>query len=496
MTAQEQRTTVGKLPDKTAESPFVPGLLTRAVWLVWVATLGVLTARVVFGWRPEPPAGFTIDGLTVLMWVTVAFFSGVIHSYSRRYMAGSERITGFFLRVFAFTVVVMVLVAADSVVLFVGAWLAMGLVMAELIGHVRGWRQARAAARVARRYFLASSLLLAVSLLTLWWHTGATTVSGTAAAIGEVPTTPALFAAGTLLLAAMVQSALVPFHTWLLSSMTAPTPASALMHAGFVNAGGILLTRFAPVVSVDSRFLLLVVIVGATSALLGKLLKSVQSDVKRQLGCSTTGQMGFMFMQAGLGFFGAAITHLILHGFYKAYLFLSASGAVEQTTPATTTEKTGSNTLVGTAVAVPTAVVGGALFAVLTGKGTSLDSGLLLTGLVALTTLHATRTAIAESTVPATLRYGLVPFVFLPSVALYAGVYVAVGNLLEGLALVTSPASLGVVHGVVAVAFLAAYVGIETGAYKHSKRLYVWLLNASQPPAGTVLTSTEEYNEY
>jgi NAD(P)H-quinone oxidoreductase subunit 5 len=372
----------------------------------------------------------------------------------------------------------------------------MGLVMAELIGHVRGWSQARAAARVARRYFLASSLLLAVSLLTLWWHTGATTVSGATAAVGEVPTTVALFAAGTLLLAAMVQSALVPFHTWLLSSMTAPTPASALMHAGFVNAGGILLTRFAPVVSVDSRFLLLVVIVGATSALLGKLLKSVQSDVKRQLGCSTTGQMGFMFMQAGLGFFGAAITHLILHGFYKAYLFLSAGGAVEQTTPATTEQKTGSNGLVGTAVAVPTAVVGGALFAVLTGKGTTLDSGLLLTGLVALTTLHATHTAIVESTVPATLRYGLVPFVFLSSIALYAGVYVAVGNLLEGIALVTAPASLGVVHGVVAVAFIAAYVGIETGAYKHSKRLYVWLLNASQPPAGTVLTSTEEYNEY
>jgi len=474
----------------------VPAVLTVLVWLLWAASLGALAAQF---WRGEPweLGPVVVDGLTVVMWTAVTFFSGVVHSYSRRYMAGTRTIDLFFARVFAFTLIVMVLVAADSLPAFGAAWLAMGLVMADLIGHVEGWPQAQAAAALARRYFLASSALLAAGLGTLWWHTGAATVSGVASAVGS-PSPAVLAAAGALLLAAMVQSALVPFHTWLLASMTAPTPASALMHAGFVNAGGILLVRFAPVVTVDPAIMLAVVLVGATSALLGKLLKSVQVDAKTRLGCSTVGQMGFMIMQAGLGFFGAAITHLVLHGFYKAYLFLSAGEEVEHTSPSDATHAgaaAGAGPL-GVAVTALTALAGGALFALLTGKGTSPDSGLLLTGLVVLTTMHATLNAVRRGTLPAAYRYGAVPLLFLPAIAVYAAAYTAISGAMQGLPVVTAPAELTVVHSVVAAAFLAAYVAIETGAYRRSDRLYVALVNATRPPSGTTLTSTEEYNEY
>ena len=440
-----------------------------------------------------------VDGLTVVMWLTVTFFSGIVHSYSRRYMAGTRDIDRFFGHTFAFTLVVMVLVAAAHLAVFWVAWLGMGLVMAGLVGHVEGWPQAQAAAGLARRYFLASSAAVAVALVALWWHTGATTVSGVASAVGAAGTAPAtavLVAAGALLLAAMVQSALLPFHAWLLASMTAPTPASALMHAGFVNAGGILLVRFAPVVAVDARVMLAVVLVGVASALFGKLLKSVQVDVKTRLGCSTVGQMGFMIMQAGLGFFGAAITHLVLHGFYKAYLFLSAGEEVEHTSPADTTHATGPPGPVAVVVVAVSALAGGGLFAVLTGKGTSLDAGLLLTGLVVLTTMHATQSALRSRSLPTSYRYGVVPLVFLPAVAVYGVVYSGVVTVMQGVPLVTAPAELTVGHGVVAAAFLVAYVAIETGAYRFSDRLYVELVNATRPPSETALTSTEEYNEY
>jgi NAD(P)H-quinone oxidoreductase subunit 5 len=440
-----------------------------------------------------------VDGLTVVMWLTVTFFSGIVHSYSRRYMAGTRDIDRFFGHTFAFTLVVMVLVAAAHLAVFWVAWLGMGLVMAGLVGHVEGWPQAQAAAGLARRYFLASSAAVAVALVALWWHTGATTVSGVASAVGAAGTAPAtavLVAAGALLLAAMVQSALLPFHAWLLASMTAPTPASALMHAGFVNAGGILLVRFAPVVAVDARVMLAVVLVGVASALFGKLLKSVQVDVKTRLGCSTVGQMGFMVMQAGLGFFGAAITHLVLHGFYKAYLFLSAGEEVEHTSPADTTHATGPPGPVAVVVVAVSALAGGGLFAVLTGKGTSLDAGLLLTGLVVLTTMHATQSALRSRSLPTSYRYGVVPLVFLPAVAVYGVVYSGVVTVMQGVPLVTAPAELTVGHGVVAAAFLVAYVAIETGAYRFSDRLYVELVNATRPPSETALTSTEEYNEY
>ncbi|MBV0901894.1 proton-conducting transporter transmembrane domain-containing protein [Haloarcula salina] len=495
MTGQEQSTTVGALPEQTNEESSVPKALTRLVWLLWAASLGTLVLRGL-GSGPWGVADVVlVDGLTAVMWVAVTFFSGVVHSYSRRYMAGSRTMDRFFGRVFAFTLAVMVLVAADHLALFAAAWLAMGLVMAELIGHVDGWPQAQAAGSLARRYFLLSSALLSVGLATLWWTTGATTVSGLATAIGTVSPSVALVAAGALLLAAMVQSALVPFHTWLLSSMTAPTPASALMHAGFVNAGGILLTRFAPVVTVESEFLLLVLVVGAASALTGKLLKTVQTDVKRKLGCSTVGQMGFMIMQAGLGFFGAAVTHLILHGCYKAYQFLSTGDRVEQRAP-TDEGARRSTGVVEVAVTAVTAVSGGAVFALLTGKGTALDGGLLLAGLVTLTTLHAARETVSRTALPATVRYGAVPLVFLPAIAAYAVVYRVISGLLYGLPAVGTHAELTPVHGLVAAAFLLAYVAIETGVYRHSQRLYVALLNATQPPSETLLTSTEDYNEY
>ena len=494
-TEQHGTATVGPLPTPTPTDARVPWALTRLAWVLWVASLGVLAARLTTDASWGLPGVVIVDGLTAVMWATVTFFSGIVHSYARRYLAGSRHRDRFFGRVFGFTLTVIVLVAADSLLVFWGAWVAMGLVMADLIGHVEGWPQARAAAGLARRYFLAGSAALAVALGALWWASGATAISAVPSAIGDAPSEVVLVAAGALVLAAMIQSALLPFHTWLLSSMTAPTPASALMHAGFVNAGGVLLVRFAPVVTVDAGVLLTIVLVGAASAILGKLLKTVQTDAKGKLGCSTVGQMGFMIMQAGLGFFGAAVTHLILHGFYKAYQFLSAGSEVEHASPAATTTAR-SVTPLGVAVTVGTAVAGGVIFAALTGKVSGLDTGLLLTLLVVLTGLHAARELVVDASLPTAVRYGAVPLVTIPAIAVYAGVYNVISGLLTGLPAVGAPAELTAVHGLVAVAFLAAYVAVETGAYRHSRRLYVALLNATQPAPETQVTTTEEYNEY
>ncbi|ADQ69168.1 NADH:ubiquinone oxidoreductase subunit 5 (chain L)/multisubunit Na+/H+ antiporter, MnhA subunit (plasmid) [Halogeometricum borinquense DSM 11551] len=146
MSGHSSKPTVGALPDTTVDSPFVPVALTWLVWSLFVASIVVLIARIRFGDVWEIPGLVAIDGLTVLMWVVVTFFSGIVHSYSRRYMAGSTHKTRFFLAMFGFTAAVMALVAADHVVLFGFLWAAMGLVMAELIGINEGWKQAQAAA--------------------------------------------------------------------------------------------------------------------------------------------------------------------------------------------------------------------------------------------------------------------------------------------------------------------------------------------------------------
>ncbi len=484
-------TTVGPLPETEQTPPRTAVVLTRLVWLLWVGSLGAVAARRLVG-GPWAFGGLVVvDGLTVLLWTVVTLLAGIVLGYSRRYVAGERGVARFFRRVVGFTLAVLVLVAADHVVLFALAWLAMGLAMAALIGHVRDWPQARAAARLARRYFLAGTAALSLALGTLWWATGDPSIAGLATA-GDSLSAPVLWVAvGGLLLAATIQSALVPFHTWLLASMTAPTPASALMHAGFVNAGGILLVRFAPLVSLDPSVMLLIVVVGTASALAGKLLKSVQPDIKRQLGCSTVGQMGFMILQAGLGLFGAAITHLVLHGFYKAYQFLSVGEAIERTSPAGERRRPRGPGVAGAVVTVATALAGGALFAWLTGKGLAVDGGLVLTLLVVVLCLHATWELVRRRSLPATVRYAAVPLVGLPAIVLYAAVYAAVTTLLADLPVVTAPAEPTAVHAAVAVAFVAAYVAVETGLHRRSRRLYVALLTAGRPPADALLSPRE-----
>ena len=128
--------------------------------------------------------------------------------------------------------------------------------------------------------------------------------------------------------AAFARSAQILLHTWLPYSMSGPTPVSALMHAGIVNAGGFLINRLAPLFVETGSVLHWVFAVGLVTAVFGSVLMLTQNDVKKALGYSTMGQMGFMIMECGVGAFSLAIYHLIAHGLFKGTLFL---GAGEQT---------------------------------------------------------------------------------------------------------------------------------------------------------------------
>jgi NAD(P)H-quinone oxidoreductase subunit 5 len=471
----------------------MPTVLTRLTWGLFALSLGLLV------WPPDPEwagdAFRQIDGLTRVMAVVTTFVSGIVHSFSRRYMAGAKHLNRFYARLFALTLIVLLLTVANHLVLFALAWTAMGWVLADLIGHVRGWPQARAASRYARGFFLGGSALLAGALGLLGVQTGTWTIDGVLAAVGTLPMPVVVTASILLILAAMIQSALVPFHRWLFSSMTAPTPVSGFMHAGLVNAGGVLLARFAPVVFELSTVMLGIVFVGGLSALLGQAWMLVQTDIKRQLGASTVAQMGFMVLQCGLGFIPAAIAHLLLHGFYKAYLFLASGSVVEYTRPEGA-ERPAPSLLSGV-VTVSTALAGGALFAVLTGKSlTALDSSTFLTFFVVLAVLHATRTLVRRASLSTTTRLWALPAVLLPSIGLYAAVYKGVGMLLHSLPMAEAPTALTPLHWILAVVFLGAYVAIERGWHRASTRLYVTLLNSSQPVPTTLLHNREQYHAH
>jgi len=131
-----------------------------------------------------------------------------------------------------------------------------------------------------------------------------------------------------LVLSVLIPAGQWPFQRWLLDSAVAPTPISAVMHAGIVNAGGILLTLFAPLFSASLAQIPLLILSGI-SVLIGTGIMLVQVDYKRQLVGSTIAQMGFMLIQCALGAYVAAIIHAILHGLFKSTLFLQAGSAIQ-----------------------------------------------------------------------------------------------------------------------------------------------------------------------
>jgi NADH-quinone oxidoreductase subunit L len=132
------------------------------------------------------------------------------------------------------------------------------------------------------------------------------------------------------LFAAMMKSAIIPFHLWLPYTSEAPTPVSALMHAGVVNVGGILLNKMAFLLLLTPAVLNVAFVMGLITAIFASILMLAVSDIKRSLGYSTVGQMGYMIMEVGLGAFSLAIYHLMVHGIFKASLFLESGSLINQ----------------------------------------------------------------------------------------------------------------------------------------------------------------------
>ncbi|WP_242092253.1 proton-conducting transporter membrane subunit [Aestuariivivens sediminicola] len=427
---------------------------------------------------------FRFDAFTLLIWVVVTFFSALISSYSEDYLRGFKRQGVFIGYAFGFTISVMLLVFSNHVVPLILSWLAMGLFMAQLIGIKSDWNDAVQAAKFTRRYFLASTLCLTFGLLLMAFHAGEFTLAGLLSAIEDLPGYINVLAALCIVLAAIIQSAVFPFHRWLLSAMTAPTPASALMHAGFVNGGGILLTLFSVLILASGTFDLLFLIGGLT-AIIAQFAKLLQVHVKQKLACSTIAQMGFMIMQCGLGFFNAAIVHLILHGFYKAYLFLSAGESIALSEPKRAPEIR-INVPQGLLVLVY-GVLGALLFTTLTGKGQALDSSVFLTLIVAITVGQMTYNIVKQRVFSLFQKIVIPPLLFFSGIVIYAMLFNGITLILTKTAIETAALPLSGVQILFGLVFLMGFFIMKLGVYRRVPWLYVKLLNITQPNKRTIL---------
>ncbi|RRQ49238.1 pesticidal protein Cry28Aa [Maribacter algicola] len=473
-----QQTTFTKISNEHTGKTWLTDIFPVLFWAIFFANL--LFTLVHFPNIPEWQWEelFRTNGFTFLLIITVSFFSAIIATYAKFYFKEQGQRSNFMLLCLAFTLSVQFFIVSKHILLLLLGWSLMGLVMSRLIGFHSQWSEAKEAKRVARNYFLIGSFLLGVGLLLPAAYNNSMTLDAWTDAIGQTPKYILLLSAFCIIVAALIQSAIFPFHKWLLSSMTAPTPASALMHAGFVNGSGIILTLLAPII-VASNTLDILLIIGGLTAIVAQFTKLIQVNVKQRLACSTIAQMGFMIMQCGLGFFNAAIAHLILHGFYKASLFLSSGEEVEKLHP-----KSPPSIRIkwyqGLIVLV-FSLLGAYLFALLTGKGLTWDSGIFLTLIAAITVGQMTYNLVKLNPLKGWQKMVLPPLLFISGIAVYALVYKLVTTFMTGMEIIAIPTQITPFQIVFGIVFLVGFFIMKLGSYRKIPWLYVKLLGLSQP---------------
>src|SRR5271154_3220653 len=272
---------------------------------------------------------FLFDQLTVSMFIPVLYISSLIHIYSTDYMSADPHNQRFFSYLSLFTFFMLLLVSgANYFVMFLG-WEGIGVVSYLLINYYYTRIQANKAAILALTMNRVGDMGLSIGFFALFALFGSldyTTIFSLAPFLNETAIT---IISLLLLMGAMAKSAQIPLHSWLPGSMEAPTPVSALLHAAtLVTAGLYLLVRSSPILEYSSTALLIITLVGATTAFFAATCGLVQNDLKRIIAMSTISQLGYMVMAVGLSQYNVALMHVVNHAFFKALLFLGAGAVI------------------------------------------------------------------------------------------------------------------------------------------------------------------------
>jgi NADH-quinone oxidoreductase subunit L len=268
-----------------------------------------------------------VDPLSLVMMLVVSGVGTLIVAYSIGYMDGEDEERRYFAYIAFFVFSMLLLVeAANFLVLLVG-WGLVGLSSYLLIGF---WQDRPSAIAAAKKAFVMNAIgdaAMVLAIFLLIQHAGTldfVPVFANAGLLG-MNTWVVNIIAASLLVGAVAKSAQIPLHTWLPDAMEGPTPVSALIHAAtMVTAGVYLIVRTHPLFEQAPHVQQTVAGIGAVTLLATGAIALVQTDIKRVIAYSTMSQIGYMFLAAGIGAYGAAMFHLVTHAFFKALLFLAA----------------------------------------------------------------------------------------------------------------------------------------------------------------------------
>ena len=311
---------------------FLVAAIAPLATVVWAATKAsqVVDGRPVtdsFVWVEQ--LGISIDlRLDAFALVMVALVSGIgllICVYSLGYFThdqpGLARLAGI-LTLFAGSMLGVVL--SDQLIALFIFWELTSITSYLLIGNDDTNPRARAAAMQAIFITGAGGLAMLAGLIIIGQAGGTYRISEL---LLDPPSGGAVNAGLVLVLVgAFTKSAQAPFSSWLPAAMVAPTPVSAYLHsATMVKAGVYLVARLAPMFALTGSWRALVIVVGATTMLIGGMRALRQHDLTLLLAYGTVSQLGFMMLLFGVGEYHiaeAGIVLILAHGLFKAALFM------------------------------------------------------------------------------------------------------------------------------------------------------------------------------
>ncbi len=288
-----------------------------------------------FSWMPvadlRVDAAFQLDQLSMLMMLVVTGIGSLIHLFSVGYMRDDPGYPRYFayLNLFVFFMLVLVM-GANYPLLFIG-WEGVGLCSYLLIGF---WFSEKANADAGKKAFIVNRIGdfgFLIAMFMLFANLGTLDFASLRAAAPQLPFGGALVTTICLFffLGCTGKSAQIPLYIWLPDAMAGPTPVSALIHAAtMVTAGVYLIARSSFLFSLAPVASLVVVLVGALTAIFAASIGLKQWDIKKVLAYSTVSQLGYMFVGVGSGAYVAGMFHLATHAFFKALLFLGSGSVI------------------------------------------------------------------------------------------------------------------------------------------------------------------------
>ncbi len=275
---------------------------------------------------------FMFDTISILMALIVTGVGTLIHLFSVGYMSHDERPSKYFayLNLFLFNMLLLIL-GSNLIVMFVG-WEGVGLCSYLLIGF---WFKDVEKANAGMKAFITNrigdaGLLLGIFILFMLFGTFEfQEINARMLDVAGIPLSLITAACLLLFVGAAGKSAQVPLYVWLPDAMAGPTPVSALIHAAtMVTAGIYMIVRLNPLFLASEAAMMVVATIGAITAVFAASIGLTQWDIKKVLAYSTVSQLGYMFLAAGVGAYGAAMFHLMTHAFFKALMFLGSGSVI------------------------------------------------------------------------------------------------------------------------------------------------------------------------